>query len=102
MGIAGGGNFEISDNRGATTAYEGTATTSVANVPSSAGNAISQCLIKSEGNNLQISFDDGTSFITLDKSEALTWDVKGEITQLQIKTSSGSVNYRILINTEDV
>lgn len=102
MGIGAGSNFETSDNQGATKAYEGTATTTVANVPASAGTAISQCLVRTFANNFEVSFDGGTTYLKLNKNDALTWDVKGEITQLKIRTSTGTASYRILLNTEAV
>jgi len=91
----------IMGNKGASTAYVGTATTSVASVPSVAGNAISQCLIRALDKNIEISLDGGTTFLMMEKNDALTWDVKGEITQIQIKTSVATGAYRMLINTEE-
>lgn len=95
------GQHEISDNQGGTVAYSGTATTTFANVPSVAGNSISGCLIVADGGNLQASFDGGTTYHDFAEDEALSWDVKGEITQLRVKTSSGTCDYRIIINVEE-
>ena len=100
MGISNAGQIEVSDNEGRSEAFSGTATTSVTNIPSSAGQKISEALVAVDGNNVQISFDGGTSFWDVPKKAAFAWDVKGEITQIQIKTSSGSTDYSILVNFE--
>lgn len=91
---------EIKDNAGATTAFSGTATTTPANVPSSAGAVISGAYIRSEDNNLEVSFDGGTSYFPLNRNESISWNVMGEITQLSLRTSSGSADYVILLNRE--
>jgi len=95
-------NAKTLENLGATTAYTGTATTTFANVPSSAGGVISGCLIKPLGNNFEVSFDGGTSYLPISRNSVFTWDVKGEITQLRVRTSSSTSDYEILLNTEPV
>lgn len=95
------GNTEISDNRGTTVAYTGTATTTVANVPSVAGEAISQCLVQSLDKNLEVSFDGGTTYFPFERNGLLTWDVKGRPTQLKVRTSAATCPYRIIINFEE-
>jgi hypothetical protein len=92
---------EISDNLGSTVAYTGTATTSVQNVPSVADKVISGFGLTVSGNNVQISVDGGTTFFNVPRRGSITWDVKGEIQQLQIKTSFGSTDFDLLINFED-
>ena len=93
-------NAKTLENQGATTAYLGTATTTFANIPASAGGVISGCMIKPTGNNFEVSFDGGTSYLPLARNSIFTWDIKGEITQIRIKTSTGSADYEILLNTE--
>lgn len=93
---------EIKDNVGSTEGFSGTATTSVANIPSIAGNIISGFMFQVTGSNVQISADGGTTFFDLPKNATGFKDVKGEITQLQIKTSSGSAPYSLWVDFEDV
>ena len=95
-------NAKTLENQGATTAYTGTANTTPANVPASAGGVISGVLINPKGNNFEVSFDGGTSYIPIDRNNIFTWDVKGEITQLLVRTDSGTSDYHILLNTEPV
>lgn len=95
------GQHEVSDNCGSTVAFDGTATTSVSLVPAVAGEAISQIYFNAIGRNLEVSFDNGTTFYAFDRKDRFTWDVKGEITQLQIRTSSGSSDWSAIINFED-
>lgn len=92
---------EIVDNDGSTVVESGTATTTPANVPSVAGNIISGVGIENYGNaDLLTSFDGGTTFKTLEKGGFLSWDVKGNITQLVVKTLSGTADYEIILNLE--
>ena len=96
------GQFETEDNAGSTQVFTGTATTTPSNVPAVAGNAISGVGIVARRGNLEVSFDGGLTFWPFEQTrESLTWDVKGRITQLVVRTSSGSVDYRIIINFED-
>lgn len=92
--------WETSDNEGSTVSYNGTATTSNSNVPSVSGNVISQFLIIADDNNLQGSFDGGTTFHSFKKGEAFTWDLKGSETQIVLKTSSGTADWRAVLNLE--
>lgn len=102
MGISSPGDVEIRDNTGSTKAYSGTATTTAANIPATAGNVISGCEIANRGSvDMQVSFDGGATFTTILKKESLSWDVKGNIQQLQIKTAASTTTYDALINFED-
>lgn len=92
---------EIKDNEGSTVAYSGTATTTAANVPATAGNIISGALVENTGSNdLEVSYDGGTTYYTLLKKQFVSWDIKGEITQLVVKTPTGTTTYQALINFE--
>lgn len=93
--------MEIEDNSGRSQAFNGTASTTVANVPAVAGEAISQLLLYVDGKNVEVSFDSGTSFFLMPDNGVLSWDVKGGITQVQIRTSSGTTDYSMLINFEE-
>ena len=49
-----------------------------------------------------MSYDNGTSYDPVDRNTVVVWDVKGNITQLRVRTTSGTSNYEILLNTEPV
>lgn len=102
MAINNGNLVETSDNIGSTKAYQGTATTTPSAVPAVAGNVISQMGITNTGSvDIQVSFDGGTTYTNLLKKEFLSWDVKGEIQQLYVKTLTSTTTYDILINFEN-
>lgn len=102
MAISAAGNFEVSDNDGSTIVYSATATTTPANVPASPIGVISGFLVDNTGaNEMQVSMDGGTTFKTIAKREFLSWNVKGCITQLVVKTPSATTTYEIIINHEE-
>ena len=89
--------------------YNDTYTTSPTNVPPSAGGLIAEVLIDvvetdddedDDDGHLLISFDNGTTFKRLHIGSYLTWTPKGQIKQLVIKSSSGSIYAEILMNRE--
>ena len=99
----GSGNFiEVEDNAGESVAYTGTATTTLSNLPAVADKIISQAFIVADDKNLEVSFDGGNTYLPLNKRDSLTWDVKGQIQQIKVRTSSGTADFRALINFEDV
>ena len=102
MPISSSSVIETEDNLGSTEAFSGTANTTPADVPGSPDKVISQALIAADDRDLQVSFDGGTTYFTFNKSEILTWDVKGKITSLKVKTPTGTAAYRIILNFEDV
>jgi hypothetical protein len=103
IGVDENSKQEIQDNLGSSVVYSGTATTTPANVPSSAGNIISGFILRNSGtNDMQISMDGGTTYFTVDKRGNFSWNVKGEITQVQVKTAVSTTTYELLINFEDV
>ena len=87
---------EIKDNKGTSTAFSGTATTGVTNLPTVAGNVISNATIYADKKDLQVSFDNGTTYFTFLGSGSLVKNVKGNITQIQVKTVVGSIDFEIL------
>lgn len=92
----------VLDNIGSTVVYSGTATTTPANVPSSAGNIISGIGLDNTGSlAMQVSMDGGTTYKTIGRGEFFSWNVKGEITQIQVKTPTSTSTYEIVINFED-
>ena len=98
-----GGDQEVQDNVGSTVAYSGTATTTPANVPSSADKIISGIgLENTDSNDMQVSMDGGTTYFTIAKKQFFSWNVKGNITQIQVKTPTSTATYQVVINFEDV
>jgi hypothetical protein len=96
------GQHEISDNEGSTVIFSGTATTTPANVPSVAGNVISGAGISNTGSvNLRVSFDGGSTFTTVEKKTFLSWNIKGQVTQIVVETLTGSTTYEIIANLEE-
>ncbi|MCP3684544.1 MAG: hypothetical protein GY861_17905 [bacterium] len=93
--------FETTDNLGSSEAFSGTATTSVANVPAVADKVISGISIWNKSSTeLQVSFDGGSTFHDHDKKAFMSHNVKGEPTQIQVKTASGTADYKMIINFE--
>lgn len=93
--------FESQDNTGSSVAYSGTATTTIANIPVSADKAISGFMFSFDGANVEISMDGGITYFEFPKNSYGYKDIKGEPTQLKIRTTSGSTGYNILIDFED-
>lgn len=93
--------FEISDNAGRTEAFSVTATTTPQSVPAVAGEQISGFLFSIEGRDVEISTDGGTSYFPFPRDAQGAKDVKGEITQLSVRTSAGSATVNLWIDFED-
>lgn len=97
--------FETVDASGTTAHFNGTVTTSPANVPSSAGNVIAELLIHNTSTlptvNLLVSFDGGTTFKTIKPDGVLIWSPKGGLKQIRIKSSTGTASYEIIMNREE-
>ena len=74
--------------------FDGTATTSPANVD--VGTGVISILIENlvDTNDLLVSFDGGSKFKTIGTSKSLVLDVATRL--LVVKSSAGSVNYEIL------
>ena len=95
------GQHEISDICGSTEAFSGTATTIVQDIPSVAGNIISGFMFSVDGNNVQISADGGVTYFNVPRKATGYKQVKGEITQLKVRTSSGSTGFDFWVDFED-
>lgn len=91
------------DNTGSTESFSGTATTTFANVPASAGNKIDGAGVWNDSTtiDLQISFDAGTTFFDLPKKSFIGQNIQGNITQIQVKTPSSTADYRMIVNFKD-
>lgn len=94
-------DHEVVDNEGSTKVESGTATTTPANVPSVAGAIISGFACDNTGaNDMEISMDGGLTYKTVEKRAFFSWNVKGNITQLVVRTPSSTTTYEIVINYE--
>lgn len=93
--------FEINDNDGSTVGFSGTATTSITDIPSVADKRISGFMFTVDGENIQISADGGTTYFDVPKKGNGAKDIKGDITQLKIRTSTGTTDYSLWVDFED-
>jgi hypothetical protein len=94
---------EVQDNLGSSVVYSGTANTTPAGVPAVAGNIISGFDIDNYGNqDMFISMDGGTTYRTLAKSDYYSWNLKGNQTQIYVKTLTDTCDYEMTINFEDM
>lgn len=94
-------DHEVVDNEGSTKVETGTASTTVAAVPAVADKVISGFAIDNIGtNDILISMDGGSTFKTVNKKAFFSWNVKGNIKQLFVKTLTGTSDYEIVINYE--
>ncbi len=96
--------FETQDLDGNTVNYSGTVGTSSINLPTTAGNIISEVFFRCPHQTpttirCSISYD-GTTYLTLNPGEAVGWSVKGNKTQVKVKANQSNVSYEAVINYE--
>lgn len=99
------GTVETQDLQGTTDHFNGTVGTSPVSIPTVGTTYIQEVLIdcpasNQPSKNLLVSFDAGATFKTLVPGANLAWTLKGNRTQIQIKGSSASVAYEIILNRE--
>lgn len=85
---------------GTTASYSGSATTSPSLVPAVAGNAIKEILLKNESSSIAVlvSLDGGSTYFSIPAERTLSVDpVRGDITQVLVKTLSGTASYSSII-----
>jgi hypothetical protein len=97
--------FEVQDNLGSTSHFNGTVGTSSTAIPTTPGSPIADvmisCLVSNTPTkNLLVSFDGGTNFFTLTPGTAMSWTMRGSATQFHIKGSAASTAYEIIVNRE--
>ena len=98
--------FSSTPNSGATTKmYSGTVTTTPINLPSVAGNNIIEAFVKNPSTNvgaaiLLYSYDGGNTYHELTRTSWDSWDIKGDVAQIQIKAFAGTINYEVKLNIE--
>lgn len=109
------GQFETSDNFGATVVHGGlngiaysTIDTTGVNVPATAGGKIDSFTITVRNigtKQLLVSYDGGNSWQTFFRHQSRGVNVKGELAQLLVKSSTGTIDdtkVEFVINTEPV
>jgi hypothetical protein len=102
--------FETKDVLGKTIQLVGTVTVAVSLLPNPVVGKISDVLIRNPGNNgpndvLLYNLDGTGNFSRLSRGEFIGWSPKNNpsntpITQIQIKSSSGTINYELIVNVE--
>lgn len=95
--------FEQVNQTGSVVVINSTATTGGALFPSVAGNAIDKfSLVNLENSrDLQWSLDGGTTFVTL--PGGTSWDdqkLKGDVTQIFLRSGSSTVNFQLVLELE--
>jgi hypothetical protein len=98
--------FEMQDIVGTTDSYVGTATTTPANIPSSAGADIEElsirCTLDQNPNvRLEFSLDAGTTWLRLAVGESFSEEPRGGIKQIKIRAAGNGVtsaDYEIIMN----
>lgn len=103
-------DFEQRDTLGKTEHYNGTVGLSSALVPGSAGDKISNVLVRNPNTNgtteiLYVSFDAGTTYLSLSRGEFAGWSPKNNssnspIKQIRVLGSTASVDYEIVMDFE--
>jgi len=97
--------FETKDDEGTTTLFATTVGTTAVQVPASAGNNISELLIRCATDNSPVtkrllwSLDD-TTYHTLAPGEFVGWEPQGTLTQIYLKGNVASVSYEVIMNRE--
>jgi len=98
--------FEVEDVLGTTAQFSGSVGTASTAVPAVAGAPITEVLVRCASDNtpvtkrLLVSFDSGTTWLTLSPGEYIGWGFKNLPTQIYIKGSVASVAYEIVMNRE--
>ncbi len=101
--------FDVQDITGETRQYVGTVDTVAINLPPTpvADKFVSEILFNTQelGTSVQrllYSFDGGVTFNQIKRNTILGWFVRGQIQQIQIKSNTGTINYDIVVNLEDL
>lgn len=103
-------DFETKDVLGKTLQLVGTVTTVTSLLPDPAVGKISEVLIRNPDNNgindvLLYNLDGTSNFSRLKRGEFIGWTLKSSpggtpITQVQLKSLSGTLNYEVVVNVE--
>lgn len=103
-------DFETKDVYGKTVQLVGTVTTTVSLLPNPVVGKISEVLIRNPDSNantdvLLFNLDGTSNFSRLKRGEFIGWTLKNNpgntpITQIQLKSLSGTINYEVVVNVE--
>lgn len=96
--------FEGSDIAGTTDQFSGNVGTTSIKVPTVAGFAIAGVFVENMStgdDNLLVSFDGGVEWKTVQPECWFSGELRGGITQIDIKSSANTVDYEIVLNRQD-
>lgn len=98
-------SFDVQDQYGSSDHFNGIVGTTPIQVPSSAGNTISEFLIECmestpKGATLHFSLDGGTTYKTMTAGDMIIFTPKGPINQIYLQGSEADVVYEMIINRE--
>lgn len=101
-------DFEIQDMDGSTVHYNSSVGTTPVAIPTVADKEISEFWIENPIDNtpvtetLSFSCDGGATYTALKVGESMVWTPKGGIKQIYIVGSTASVDYKMIVNYEDI
>lgn len=101
-------DFETQDLDGQTIHYDGFVGTTPVAIPTVANKIIAEFFIENPIDNtpatetLSFSCDGGITYTALKIGESMIWTPKGRIKQLYIKGNTASVDYKMIVNYEDI
>ncbi len=101
--------FEQTDKAGTTQHFNGTAGTTAVNLPNIPGNVISEFFLRvprqsgfGANDYVEISLDNGAAYTRFYRGDGIGFSVKGDITQLKVRSSKNSgAEYQLILNFED-
>lgn len=94
-----------SSPKSTTTHFNGTTNTFGVNLPGSSANNVTTVIVRNPRSNdfgevLSVSFDGGSNYFDLYRSESLVWTSSDDLAQINVKGSTASVDYQVIMNRE--
>jgi hypothetical protein len=101
-----GGALALSSDAidGSTATFRGLVGTSFESIPSTPGGVISEVLIECpisdnlSGSYLDVSFDDGATFVRIVRGQNLSWNARGSLTQIAVRGNAADTSYQVIVN----
>lgn len=101
--------FDQADVTGETRQYVGTVGTTAIDLPPApiAGRFVAEVMFNTQelgaqNQRLLYSYDGGVTFQSLKRNTILGWFVRGQQTGIKIKANTGTVNYDVTVNFEEL